>query len=142
MRRFVSTLALPALLLAGCYHATISTGQPAGSETISEPFATGWIYGLIPPATVETAAKCKNGVAKVETQYSFLNWLVGAITFGIYTPMQIDVTCASSSRVGALPANAKTVSVRNDMSAADLTKAIETAAEISRATREAVYLVR
>ena len=67
---------------------------------------------------------------------------MGAITFGIYTPMQIDVTCASSSRVGALPANAKTVSVRNDMSAADLTKAIETAAEISRATREAVYLVR
>lgn len=30
----------------------------------------------------------------VETQVSFLNQLVGALTFGIYTPMHITVTCA------------------------------------------------
>ena len=141
MRRFVTALALPAVLLAGCYHATISTGQPAGSETISEPFASGWIYGLIPPATVETASKCRNGVAKVETQYSFLNWLVGAITFGIYTPMQIDVTCASSSKVGAIPTNARTMTVRSDIGQAELVKTIAIAAEASRTSGEAVYLV-
>ncbi len=142
MKRIIAAVALPAVLLTGCYHASIVTGQPAGSEVISQPFATGWIYGLIPPATVETASKCRNGVARVETQYSFLNWLVGAVTFGIYTPMQIDVTCASSSKVSALPAAARTVAVRNDMSAAEMTTALEIAAELSRTTHEAVYLVR
>jgi hypothetical protein len=34
-------------------------------------------------------------VAKVETERSFLNGLVGAITWNIYTPMHVLVTCAS-----------------------------------------------
>jgi hypothetical protein len=138
----IAALAVPAFLLAGCYHATITTGQPASSEVISEPWALGWIYGLVPPSTVETAAKCRNGVAKIETQHSFLNSIVGGITFGIFTPMQIDVTCASSSKVGAIPAGARTVAVRDDMTSAERAHAIETAAAISRATHEAVYLTR
>ena len=38
------------------------------------------------------------GVAKVETVHSFVNQLVGAITFGIFTPMSIKVTCAGRGR--------------------------------------------
>lgn len=87
------------LLTAGCYHATIETGLPPSAQTISKPWAHGFIYGLVPPSTVETASKCKNGVAKVETQMSFLNGLVALITWEIYTPLQIDVTCASSSKM-------------------------------------------
>lgn len=142
MRRVIQLLALPAVLLAGCYHTTIVTGQPAGSETVSTQWAPAWIDGLIPPNTVETASKCKNGVAKVETQMSFPNVLVGAITFGIFTPMQIDVTCASSSRVGVAPAGAPTVAVRDGMSKQEITRAIGIAAEISRTTHQAVYLTR
>ena len=43
----------------------------------------------MPPSTIETAQKCPNGVAKVETQQSFGNQLVGFLTLGIYTPMDI-----------------------------------------------------
>jgi hypothetical protein len=35
-------------------------------------------------------------VARVETQLSFANQLVGLLTLGIYTPMDIRVTCAAS----------------------------------------------
>ena len=49
---------------------------------------------MVPPKTVETASRCPNGVAKVETQVSFLNALVALITSFIYTPMTIVVTCA------------------------------------------------
>ncbi len=49
------------------------------------------------PSLVETAAKCPDGVAKVETQLSFLNMLAQALTLGIYSPMNIKVTCAQSS---------------------------------------------
>jgi hypothetical protein len=78
----------------GCYHATIVTGLKPSTEIIEESFASCWVYGLIPPNTISTEAKCPNGVAKVETQLSFVNQLVGFITLGIYTPMEIKVTCA------------------------------------------------
>lgn len=82
---------------AGCYHATIETGRTPGSTTINNAWAHSFLYGLVPPATVETASRCSSGVARVETQLSFLNMVANAITFGIYSPMTLTVTCASGS---------------------------------------------
>ncbi len=90
-----SAAVLAAFALTGCYHAVIETGRPAGTEVITQKWANSFIYGLVPPPMVNTASRCPNGVAKVETQHSFLNGLVAAITWGIYTPIQIDVTCAT-----------------------------------------------
>jgi hypothetical protein len=80
--------------LLGCYHATIETGVAPSNLVIEKRWASGWILGLVPPSTVETAAKCESGVSKVETKLSFLNQLVGFLTLSIYTPMEIRVTCA------------------------------------------------
>lgn len=88
------TLLAAVVALSGCYHATIETGLPPGTQKIEKPWASSWVYGLVPPQTVETASRCPNGVAKVETQISFLNGLVALITLAIYTPMTIVVTCA------------------------------------------------
>jgi Bor protein len=85
------------IALAGCYHATVETAATPSTVVIDKSFASSWIYGLVPPKTVETAAKCSEGVAKVETQHTFLNQLVGFLTLGIYTPMQIRVTCAAAT---------------------------------------------
>src|SRR6476620_2301512 len=83
--------------LAGCYHATVETGATPSTVVIDQSFASSWIYGLVPPKLVSTTSKCPAGVAKVETQHSFVNGLVGVLTLGIYTPMQIRVTCATGS---------------------------------------------
>jgi hypothetical protein len=93
--RGASALALCALSIA-CYHATVETGASPSAEVVSKSFASGWIYGLVPPSTVSTAAKCPAGAAKIETQLSFVNQLVGLLTLGIYTPMAIKVTCAAT----------------------------------------------
>jgi hypothetical protein len=93
MRRLAIAFAL--LLAAGCYHATVDTGLNPSPTTIEKPWAAGWIYGLVPPSTVETVQKCPNGAAKVETQVSFANQVVNFLTLGIYTPMEIKVTCAA-----------------------------------------------
>ena len=99
------------LATAGCYHATIDTGATPSTQVVSKEWAAGWIYGLVPPSTVETASKCPNGVAKVETQLSFLNQLVSFLTLYIYTPMSIQVTCAAPRTAGAAsPAADVTVS--------------------------------
>jgi hypothetical protein len=45
-------------------------------------------------------------VARVETQHSFLNMLATIVTFNLYTPMTLTVTCASSNRMASLPSTA------------------------------------
>ena len=91
--QFLGCLAIIALA-TGCYHGTIETGLTPSVQTVEKSWASSWIYGLVPPSTVETSQKCPNGAARIETQRSFANALVGILTSGIYTPMAIKVTCA------------------------------------------------
>jgi hypothetical protein len=101
IRRAAAVVA--AFALTGCYHAVIQTGRPESTDVISIKWANSFIFGLVPPPVVETASRCTNGVAKVETQHSFLNGLAAFVTFSIYTPMQIDVTCAARGTASANP---------------------------------------
>ncbi len=86
----------------GCYAASVDTGLHPSTKTIKKPWASCWIFGLVPPSTIVTAAECPNGVARVETQLSFLNQVVSIVTFGIYTPMQVVVTCAERESMSYL----------------------------------------
>jgi hypothetical protein len=92
-----AALLMAATLAAGCYHVTVDTGRQPSGQTIEKPWANSFVYGLVPPETVETASRCPNGVAKVESQISFLNGLVAALTLSIYTPMTIQVQCAAGA---------------------------------------------
>ena len=91
------------VVVAGCYHAIIETGRPASGQVISRPWANSFLWGLVPPPMWEAGASCPGGVARVETQHSFLNSLVGGLTFGLYTPMTLMVTCASGGSSDASP---------------------------------------
>ncbi|MEX2180502.1 MAG: Bor family protein [Gemmatimonadaceae bacterium] len=92
MRRL--SLGLAVLLSTGCYHATIETGVTPSAQVIEQSWAHSFVYGLVAPATVNTTSQCPRGVAKVETRHSFLNGLVAGLTWGLYTPISIKVTCA------------------------------------------------
>jgi Bor protein len=96
VKKLGSLVLLCALTTAGCYHATINTGRQPSGQTIEVPWAHSFLYGLVPPSTVETAQQCPNGVATVETQHSFLNGLASFLTFALYTPITIEVQCAAS----------------------------------------------
>lgn len=80
--------------LSACYHATVTTGARPSNMKIENKWASSWVYGLVPPSAVETMDRCPAGVAQVDTQLSFLNQLVSGLTLGIFTPMEIVVTCA------------------------------------------------
>jgi len=99
MKRIIVVAASCWLLVCGCYVATVDMKKTAGKVN-TQTFASSWLFGLVPPPTVDAAALCPEGVSMVETQHSFLNYVVGAITFGIYTPIQIKVTCAASGSAG------------------------------------------
>lgn len=95
MRRYLTAAAALILLGTGCYHVTVVTGAPAAPTTIDKQWQNSFVYGLVPPPAIDTKGTCTQGVAKVETERSFLNGLVGAITYSIYTPIHAKVTCAS-----------------------------------------------
>ncbi len=126
------------LALAGCYHATIVTGLPASAETVDKQWAAGWLWGLVPPKTVETAAKCKSGVSKVETQLSFVNQLVNFLTGGIFTPMAITVTCAGGGR--AEIQGAPTVLLGANASMEQAREAFSGAVRLALDTKRPVYV--
>ncbi len=132
------TMALVMVVLSGCYHATIETGLPPSNVTVEEPWAASWIVGLVPPKTVETAALCPNGVAVVETQQSFLNGLVGALTFGIFTPMNITVTCADGGRMDQ--EDAVDIQVEPGATVEQRQQALNDAAQLSAETGAAVFV--
>jgi hypothetical protein len=126
------------LTLPACYHATIETGLPAGSQVIEKTFASGWVYGLVPPSPVKAMAQCPNGVSKVETQLSFVNQLVNFLTLGIYTPMWIKVTCASGTR-SALP-SAPEVKLGENPTSEQVIEAFRRAADLSVETGGPVFV--
>lgn len=128
-----------ALSVAGCYHARIETGLTPSAQVYEQTFASGWIYGLVPPSTVEAAEKCPNGVAIVETELSFVNQLVSALTFGIYTPMHIKVTCAARG-TSALPAPSEAVAVAPGADSAAIATAFQRAADQAVASEQPVLV--
>src|SRR3989442_9877119 len=113
-----------------CYHATVDTGLNPSAQVVEKSFAAGWIFGLVPPSTVETASKCPHGAAKVETQLSFVNQLVAFLTLDIYTPMSIKVTCAEAGRASRSP-TAPTIDVVANATAEQIRNAIRRSAELS-----------
>jgi hypothetical protein len=131
MRRFCLVLAA-LFVTSACYHAVIETGRPAGSMVVTNNWAHGFIAGLIPPAEVNTAQQCPGGVSKVETQHSFPNMLVQFLTWSIYSPMTISVTCAQGEEENPAPA------VRAEVSKAE--QAINNAAMLSSIDGKPVYI--
>ena len=123
----------------GCYHAMVTTGLTPSTVTIDEKFASGWIYGLVPPKTVETAAKCTDGVAMVETELSFVNQLVGAITFGIYTPMHIKVTCAMAGSA-SVDSTGADIMIATEARSDEVITSFEIAADRAVENGEPVYV--
>jgi hypothetical protein len=139
-RNLITFLLVGVFAFSGCYHAKISTGLPASADKIDIPFAHSFVYGLVPPSEVRAATQCANGVSMVETKISFVNGLVAAITFSLYTPMHITVTCAAAGSA-ALPAASPSISVNANATDQELADALNKAAEMSADNNSPVYFV-
>lgn len=98
-----ASLALISLLIAsaGCHHVIIETGLEPSQTVHQEEWNLAFAWAIF-PAKVDASKYCGGRWARVETKQSFLNWVVGAITSGIITPMDTKVVCAAGqARVDA-----------------------------------------
>ena len=145
MRNAVRTISRTVLIIitmvmfTGCYHARIQTGLEPSAKVVEKPWASGWIYGLVGPPELDVSDECTSGVAEVETQLSFINMLVSAITFSIYTPMTLEVTCTAD---GAMSSAAPERVIQLSRISTDAAKqeALEQAATIAATTGESVFI--
>lgn len=124
---------------SACHHARIETAAKPSTITIEQPFASGWLYGLVPPKLVSTASKCEHGLARVETQITFVNGLVRALTFGIYTPMWIKVTCAEPGTAPA-PTTVPDILVRRGAGEEEVARALQRAAQMALENHRPVHV--
>lgn len=138
--KFLVALAFCMMALSGCYTATIETNLPPSNTKIEKNWAAGWIFGLVPPKTVETAAQCPHGVAKVVTQLSFANMLVGFLTLDIYVPMTIQVTCAQASETSLVDPK-DTFAVSKDASPKEFRNVFMMAAEKVAQSESEVFVM-
>ena len=84
-----------ALLSTGCFHQKVHSGLTPSETIVEKEFVATWLWGIVPAEPIDVRQQCPSGVATVETQQSFLNGLVGALTLGIYSPQRLLVTCAA-----------------------------------------------
>ena len=107
-RRWCPTILL-VLATSACFHQVVRTGRPASQTVVDKPWVNTWLWGLVAAHPLEVSQQCRSGTASIETETSFVNGLVGALTLGIYTPQHVRITCASGS--ASLPAKAIQVNV-------------------------------
>lgn len=109
------TKLLPAaalLLATACFHQVVNTGLTPAPKTVEKPWVATWVWGLIPATPIDVRSECPGGVAVVETQQSFANGLVGALTLGLYAPQTAKITCATSANGAAdMPADATRIEI-------------------------------
>lgn len=136
----VLAAALALTTSTACFHATVETGRPAGATVIQKPWVSTFIFGLVPASEIDVTRQCPGGVARVETQQSFVNGLVGILTFGIYTPQSATITCAASRAAMLVPRGAAVVAVAEDATNAVRTAALRDAATGAARTGQPVYV--
>jgi hypothetical protein len=87
--------ALLSLVVSGCYRVTIETGAAHAPTSVDRPWQMSFAAGLVPPPEINTQAECPAGVARIQTQRSFLNQLAAGVTSSIISPMDVRIVCAA-----------------------------------------------
>jgi len=126
-------------VLTGCWHTVISTDLPPSTEVYHEGFRPAFIYGLV-PAQLDASKYCGGRRwARIETQQTPVDWIVAAVTWGIFTPMDVRVTCAARGAM-TTPTDASVLRVARGADEKKRSEMLTLAAMIAGQTGKPVYL--
>ncbi|TNJ17028.1 lipoprotein bor [Aeromonas sobria] len=95
MKKMVLTAAV-AMMITGCAQQGFTVHSGNAVEPTKEVTHHFFISGLGQNKTIDAATVCNGAdkVVRVEAQHTFVNGLLAAVTFGIYTPREARVYCA------------------------------------------------
>lgn len=95
MKKMALVALATVLLTTGCATQTYTLSNHAQSQARYDKMQTFFISGLAQEQEVNAADICGGAdkVAKVQTELTVVNWLLGTVSQGIYTPRQMRVFC-------------------------------------------------
>lgn len=84
-----------AMVLSGCAAQTFEINGSTGEVPTDQQSQHFFISGLGQEKITDAADVCGGveNIVKVESQHTFINGLLGFVTFGIYTPRDAKVYC-------------------------------------------------
>lgn len=101
MRNVSSVFLGCGLFLVGCYKVQVAAAPGASGGEPKSATQNFFIGGLVGTANVDIRDFCGGSeAASVETSATFVNGLLSTLTFGIYSPRTVTVTCATGSAAG------------------------------------------
>lgn len=96
MKKLFAT-AIVAMLLTGCAQQTFNVKNESVAAPKQVTTHHFFVSGIGQQKTIDAAAVCGSSdkVVRTEVQQTFVNVLLGVVTFGIYTPREARVYCAN-----------------------------------------------
>jgi hypothetical protein len=92
---------LVALGLTGCYKVQVNANPSVARGVESSKTVNFFIFGLVGQPTLDVRDFCGGGeAATVQTSATFINGLLGGITFGLWTPRTVTVSCTAGKAAG------------------------------------------
>lgn len=84
-----------ALLVAttGCFHFHYVTDEKPAPAPSSEAWHHGFVWGLVEGMPVDVTKVCPSGFARIDSTETFVNGFVRFVTWSIYSPETITITC-------------------------------------------------
>ena len=82
-------------ILSGCATQSFNISNNSEQTPTADEMQSFFVYGLGQTKEIDAASICggTEKVAKIETSSTFLNNLLGSLTFGIYAPRQAKIYC-------------------------------------------------
>lgn len=103
--RITAILVLLASTLAiGCYQTSITVQGGAGTVPLDhdEAWHHGAVYGLVDFSSPHDLDKiCPGGTVSLYSETTFVQGLVHGITFGLYNPQSVTITCTPGAAAPA-----------------------------------------
>jgi hypothetical protein len=88
-----------AVAISGCYKTVIYDGSPQGHSPVQydSRWHHGVVYGLVelPSSGHLLDEACPGGWSRIQTKTSFLNGLVESLTWSLYNPQTVSITCSA-----------------------------------------------
>ncbi|EEV24828.1 lipoprotein [Actinobacillus minor 202] len=95
MKKFLTTLLAASCLLSGCATQTAYINDSSSGKLSYEDNQSFFLFGIGQENTVNAVQICsgESKIAKVESELTGKNILLGLVTLGIYTPRAARVYC-------------------------------------------------
>jgi hypothetical protein len=84
--------------MTGCLKTAVNFAPTSEIAPNYQQRQTFFLYGITPSeVTVNASEACTGGnIAKIETRTTFVDGLLGGLTFGIYYPKTLRIWCKNS----------------------------------------------